>query len=373
MSVPSVLILLDQTTVTAASRLRVELTSGVEADIFDLVIPNVAGKHTKLFRDTEGRKVLISINLSTSSTKSTSSTPPLFAGFCDSADFAILDTPTIHLRGRDTTGVLIDETMTAALAAKLAGRTASDIVTTVAAKFGFTARVDKTAKVWSDAGAFPDGSSVWSCLVDLAQKEAFDLYCTAERCIVFKKRVLPDSTTRTYLVPSIGPIGPVGPIGPIPSSLTFSQDKTLALALKVKVTGYDQKAKRRITFTAESRLRNRPNYKLVEIVDHSLGTKALVRARAEAALADISKDLLVGELTSGIDPDLRPGQAVAIQFTGDQDQNFAGRYFITAVVHELTEDGAFTTTVSFASKPLAEARDMTIEEVKPPPTIPLPG
>lgn len=74
-------------------------------------------------------------------------------------------------------------------------------------------------------------------------------------------------------------------------------------------------------------------------------------------------------MQTAIDPELRPDQAIDILFAGDQDKSFEGRYLLTDVMHDVAEDGLSTTTLQFASKPLAESRDVTIEEVKPPDVI----
>jgi len=342
-------ILLDRTEITAPLRLRIELTTGIQADTFDFTIPNIGGQYSSLFLDTQGRTLTVAID-----------GPTTFTGICDEFEPETLPKPQLTLRGRDNTAILIDETITDTLARKLAGRTASRIVETVAAQFGFTADTEPTTKVWSDAGAFPAGSSVWSALVGLAQKEAFDLYVTPDKTIIFKKRALPTDTIRTWTVPA--PTGPVGS-GPVPLELSIHQAKTLALALKVKVTGYDQARNRKIVFTAESRLRNRPNYKLIELVDHSLSTRALVRARAETALVEISKNLLTGRLLVPVDPQVRPGHAIQLRFAGKQDQTFAGRYFVTTAIHNLDDTGEFTTEIHFASRPLVDARDMQVDEL----------
>ncbi|MCX7731629.1 MAG: hypothetical protein N2248_00465 [candidate division WOR-3 bacterium] len=352
---------IDRTEITRVSYLRVERTVGYEADYFSLSLPNIGGKFTALFADTEGKKVQISINQ-----------PVVFTGFCDSADFSFIPKPEISIRGRDLTGILIDETITPELSSQLKSLTASEIVQKIAQKFGFSCDVDRTTKIWSEENLFPDNTSVWAALVQLAQKEAFDLYCTPKPEIVFKKRSYPNTISRSYSIPP--PEGEF--LAPssllIPQSLAISQDKTLALALKVKVIGYDPKRKQRIVYTAESRLRNRPHYKLIEIIDHSLNTKDLVKTQAQNLLTQISKNLLTGTLTVPLDPELNPGLAISLQFLGNQDQTFAGNYIITQVTHEINFDGSATSEISFASRPLAEARDMEIEEIKPPPMLPLP-
>ncbi len=353
-------IFIDQTEITKVSYLRIERTIGYEADIFEFSLPNLKGEWTSLFANTEGKKVQIKIEKSL-----------IFTGFCDSAEFQYLPEPQITLKGRDWTGILIDETITPEMSGELKNLTASQIIQKIARKFGFGARTDPTTKVWSDENLFPDGTSVWSALVQLAEKEAYDLYCTPEKEIVFKKRTLPTLITRTYSIPP--PQGYYHPYGLIiPSSLVIYQDKTLALSLKVKVIGYDPKRKQRIVYTAESRLRNRPNYKLIEIIDHSLTTKDLVKTRAQNLLTQFSKNLLTGTIITEIDPELSPGMAISLQFLGAQDQTFASTYIITRVIHQQDLQGAFTTEIEFASRPLAESRDMEVQEIKPPPMLPVP-
>jgi len=392
-STPDILIRLAGAEISACARLSVKLSNSNRPGRLELSIPNVAGKYNSVFRvpdpadksrlkDSPGKRISLFLSLSSPSAVSRQPSAPTFTGFSDSTRFSYRQ-GIISLDGPDWSGILCDDMMSPDLAARMKGRTASSIVSLVAKQYGFAADVDATTKVWSDDNAFPDNTSIWSVLCDLATKEGFDLYCrpstlstaSIPSILVFKKRSLPTSVIRTYHVPcpggdmthssSNGIVSQAGTRG-FPVLPDFEQDDNLSLALKVKVIGYDQKRKQRITFTAESPQRNRPNYKLIEIVDHSLGTKDLVRRRAETALTDVSKNLLVGELELPIDPELAPGQAIAFIFDGDQDKSFEGKYLITDVEHSIIDSGLSTTTLTFASKPLAESRDIEIEELKPP-------
>lgn len=336
--------------------LRVERTSGLEADIFAFSIPNKNQEYTQAFKSTSGKRVEIRINGQVK-----------FTGFCDSATFQVIPEPLLEVEGRDWTGIAIDEVMTAELAAKLQGKTASGVAIVIAKHLGWTYDVDATTEVYGEYKAFAEGVSLWEAMRDLALKEAFDAYVTPEKKLVFKPRVLPAVATRIYAVPA--PSGAFSANAQVPTALSFYQDKTLTLALKVKVIGYDAKAKRRIAYTAESKLRNRPNYRLIEIVDYTLQSAGEVRSRAMAELTQISKGLVAGELLVPVDEGLEPGQAIQISGAGP----FSDKYYVTAVVHQQDEAGEFATGARFASKPLMESREMEIEQEPELKTVPQPG
>lgn len=345
MKTTDIRISLDRLVVTRVERVRVERTTGLEADIFEFSIPDPALEHTAAFKDTQGKKVEVKVKGAIR-----------FTGFCDSAEFQMVPATRIVAEGRDWTGVAIDEVLDKDLARSLRGKTASQVMQAIASHFGWSSDITATTRVYGDYKAFTEGISIWEAVRDLTQKEGFDAYVTPEKKLVFRERKLPTETARIYGMP--------GSRAQVPASMSFHQDKTLSLALKVKVIGFDEKAKRRIVYTAESKLRNRPNYKLVTVVDYSLTSKGEVRARAEAELAEISKGLVTGELVVPVDNGVEPGQAIQIRGTGSAENGgFDGRYFVTSAVDEQAEGpGEFTTTVRFASKPLVTSQDITVGE-----------
>lgn len=324
---------------------RIERSAGAEADVFEARIPNVGQRYTEQLRDTDGKRVDIKL-----------AGAVRFAGFMDSADFDVVPGAMVTLAGRDYTGILIDETMSAALAKKLRGQTASGAVGIIAREYGLTASAEATTRRYGESRAFSDGVPVWEAVRDMAEREGFDAYVTAAKVLVFKKRAVAPSPSLVLFVPPEH--GPFSTTGTLPVDLRFYQDKTLSLGLKVKAIGYDEKKKRRIVYTAESRLRNRPNYKLVEVVDYTLASKAEVRARAEAELTRISIGLVTGEATVAVADKLEPGQSVEVQNV----PSFDGLYYVERVTHEWGPQQEFVTRVAFASKPLASARDMTVGE-----------
>lgn len=345
----AVKVLLDRLEIARVHRLRVERTTGLEADVFEAAVANPAQEYTAAFRETEGKRVELRIRGAVS-----------FTGFCDSAGFPMVPRTLVTVEGRDWTGIAIDEVMDEGLAARLRGKTASQVSAAIAEHFGWASDVDATTRVYGDYKAFVEGLSAWEVIRDLAGKEGFDAYVTPEKVLVFKRRSLPEAASRVFAAP---PAPGRNPEGQVPSSLEFFQDKTLTLALKVKVIGYDEQAKRRVVYTAESKLRNRPNYRLVTITDLALRSKAEVRARAEAELVAVSKDLTTGELVVPVDEELAPGQAIAVRGCGrKEDGGFDDRYFVTSVVHQQEPDGEFTSSVRFASKPLVTSRDITVGE-----------
>ena len=95
--------------------------------------------------------------------------------------------------------------------------------------------------------------------------------------------------------------------------------------------------------------------------------------RAQNALKGLSKDLTTGSFTCGVVGRLRPGQAVDVSIphgptrTGTDGHGqsgadpFEGRYILTKVRHELAEDGRFTSTGEFATRPLTQVRTEEVE------------
>jgi prophage tail gpP-like protein len=338
-------------TITRVADILVDRSNGLDADTFQASVPNIGHEYTGAFKDTDGKRVEVEIDGAVR-----------FAGVCDSARFKLLPAPLVEIEGRDYTSILIDECMSASLAAKLQGKTASGVAVAIAKAFGLTCTPTVTTKSYGEYSAFAEGVSPWEAIKDLATKEGFEAYVSPEKDLVFRKRVVPSETARVYYVPPA--TGRYRATGQVPEGLEFYQDKLLSLALKVKVVGFDPKRKpnHRIVYTAESKKRNRPNFKLIEIVDYTLTTPGGVQARAVAELARISLGLVTGELSVTVDAGLEPGQAILV--TGPGAGPLADRYFVSRVRHGRNRLGAFTTAVSFASRPLIEARDMEVEKEK---------
>ena len=348
--------------------LSVELIGDTTADQFQLTLGNESRQYTELFKTTDGKQVGINIGGLV-----------CFSGYVDEANFNYVPEATIELVGRDFSGLLIDETVSQALASAVEGVSASVAVTRIARAFKLTPKVDRTTRVWNESGGYSAGTSVWAVVADLAEKEAFDAWVTPERELVFKARVVPATASLTLAVPpATGRWTPPGG-AIVPESLKFTTAKTLALGLKVRCIGYDPRRKRDIVYTAESALRNRSNYRVIELRDRSLVTKADVAARAQNALKGLSKDLTMGSFTCEVVGALRPGQAVDVvmpkgkgergngQGEGERGNGkvgadpFEGRYILTKVRHELAEGGRFSTTGEFASRPLTQIRTEEVE------------
>uniref|UniRef100_A0A7C6EEL1 Phage late control D family protein n=1 Tax=candidate division WOR-3 bacterium TaxID=2052148 RepID=A0A7C6EEL1_UNCW3 len=337
-------ILLDNIEINKVSRLMIHKTVHFDADYFEFEIPNSADEFTDLFYGTSGEKIEIGI-LPPSAQNQKPTT--VFRGFCDTCDFSYIPQKTILVKGRDYTGFLIDEIISQELAAKLSGKTASQIVNIIANHYQYQSQVKATSNVYYDEKLYSEGTSVWSVITELATKEGYDAFCTSDKKIVFQPRILSEDIKRVYSLNS--------QYGQIPSNLEFAQDKTLSLALKVEVIGYDPKAKRKIHYLAESPLRNRPNFKIITHKDFNLKTKDQVRLLAETLLKEYSKDLIIGSLIIPVDPEIEPSDCIQIKAV-----KMAGNYYVTDVTHEYSVAG-FTTRIDFSSKALTEAR--TVEQL----------
>lgn len=328
-------ITLDDKEITKVRRLRVEKNTHAEADIFDFDIDNHKDRYTEIFYSTSGELIEVEIDGAI-----------CFKGFVDNAGFSYFPEQIINVTGRDYTGLLVDEIVSKDLARRFSGKTASQIIEQIAKYYSFTSEVDATKSIYYREKLYAEGTSVWEVVRTLTQKEGFDAYVTKDKKIIFKQREIPSQAKRVFAMDKNE--------GIVPAELVFDQDKTLSLALKVKVIGYSPRTKKRISYTAESSRRTRTSYKLVTVRDFSLKNKAEVKARAEALLRDYSRDLMTGSLLYPIDAEMDPGDAIEIKGV-----ELAGKYYTTDVVHNKELSG-FTTELKFASKVLTEAK--TVEE-----------
>lgn len=328
-------IALDDKEITRVRRLSVTKNVAAEADMFEFEIENSHDRYTKIFHETQGDLIEVKIDGLV-----------CFAGFVDTADFRYFPEETITVAGRDYTGLLIDEIVSKVLALRFASKTASQIVEQVAKYYGYTSAAQRTSAVYLEEKLYAEGTAVWEVIRTLAEKEGYDAWVTKDKVIVFKKREMPTDVRRVLSLESKD--------GVVPNLLEISQDKTLSLSLKVRVIGYDPKAKVKLCYTAESSKRTRSTYKIATVRDFTLKNKAEVKARAEALLRDYSKDLTVGNIRIPVDPEIEPGDAIDIKGI-----ELAGRYFVTDVLHNLDTAG-FTTEVRFASKVLTEVK--TVED-----------
>lgn len=324
-------IILDDKEITKVRNLRVERNTHAEADIFEFGIGNERDRYTDIFYETKGELIEIEIIGTV-----------CFRGFADTSDFTYVPEQMINIAGRDYTGLLVDEIVSKNLARRFSGKTASRIIQQIAKYYGFESETDSTKSVYYKEKLYAEGTSVWEVIRTLTEKEGFDAYVTKDKKIIFKKREIPSQVKRIFSLTKGE--------GLIPSQLTINQDKTLSLALKVKVIGYDPRMKQKIIYTAESSKRTRMSYKLITVRDFSLKSKPEVKARAEALLRDFSKDLTTGSLLYPVDAEVEPGDAIEIKGIG-----LADRFFVTDVTHNKDLSG-FTTELQFASKVLTEAK-----------------
>lgn len=329
-------IILDDKEITKVRRLRVEKNTSTEADMFEFDIDNYKDRYTSIFYETSGELIEIKIDGEV-----------CFRGFVDTAGFSYVPEQVINVAGRDYTGLLIDEIVNKLLVRKFSGKTASQIVEQIAKYYGFTSEVDATRNVYYEEKLYAEGTSIWEVVRTLTEKEGFDAYVTPDKKIIFKKREIPTQSKRVFALDKNE--------GIVPAELKFDQDKTLSLALKVKVIGYSPGAKKRISYTAESPKRSRSSYKLVTIRDLTLKNKAEVKARAEALLRDYSKNLTTGSLLYPVDPKMEPGDAIEIKGI-----ELADIFYVTGVIHN-EELSGFTTGLEFASKILTEAKTVEAE------------
>lgn len=342
-------ILLDNIEISKVRRLLIHKTVGFEADFFEFDINNEKDEYTDLFFGTSGEKIEIGIlppDLSLRARQSADEAIPVFRGFCDACDFIYIPERIISVKGRDYTGFLIDEIISKELAAKFSGKTASQITKIIADHYSYQSEIKSTSNVYNEEKLYSEGTSVWAVITELATKEGFDAFVTKDKKIVFQPRIIKEDIKRVYSITK--------QYGQIPAQLEFSQDKTLSLALKVEVIGYNPKAKKRIRYIAESPLRNRPNYKIITHRDYNLTNKEQVRLLAESLLREYSKDLIIGSMTLPVDPGLDPSDCIQIKAV-----KLANKYYTTDVIHEYSTEG-FTTKLQFASKALTEAR--TVEQ-----------
>lgn len=328
-------IILDDKEITKVRRLRIEKNTAAEADIFEFEIDNHKDRYTVIFYDTSGELIEIEIVGTV-----------CFRGFVDAVGFSYVPEQVINVTGRDYTGLLIDEIVSKDLARRFSGKTGSQIVEQIAKYYGFTSEVDVTRNKWYEEKLYAEGTSVWEVVRTLTEKEGFDAYVTKDKKIIFKLRKIPSQIKRVFALNKKE--------GIVPAELHIDQDKTLSLALKVKVIGYSQRGKRRISYTAESSRRTRSSYKLVTVRDFTLKSKPEVKARAEALLRNYSRELMTGVLSYPVDPEVNPGDAIEIKGI-----ELADIFYVTDVIHNKELSG-FTTELKFASKVLTEAK--TIEE-----------
>ena len=328
-------IILDDKEITKARRLRIEKNTTAEADIFEFEIDNHKDRYTEIFYGTSGELIEIEIVGTV-----------CFRGFVDAAGFSYVPEQVIDVTGRDFTGLLIDEIVSKDLARRFSGKTGSQIVEQIAKYYGFTSEVDATRNVCYEEKLYAEGTSVWEVVRTLNEKEGFDAYVTKDKKIIFKLRKISSQVKRVFALNKKE--------GIVPAELHIDQDKTLSLALKVRVIGYSERAKRRISYTAESTMRNRPNYKIVTVRDFTLKNKPEVKTRAEALLRDYSRELMIGTLSYPVDPEMEPGDAIEIKGIELTDI-----FYVTDVIHN-KEISGFTTELKFASEVLTEAK--TVEE-----------
>jgi hypothetical protein len=354
-------ILLDDKTITRARRLHVHLSAEPCADDFEFELDNTADQYTSHFVNTKGQKLAISIakNQSPSASSAPSAVQYLnvFNGLCDSIDFKYHPEQVISAQGRDYTGLLIDEIITPSLAEKFSGKSASQIVSIIAREYGFTADATSTKSTDLDDKLYTPGTHVWAVVVELAKKCSFDCFVTKDRVISFKSRKESTDIKRTYSLSVLSAVNSSNLLHP--SNLEFSKDLTDSLALKVEIIGYDTKRKERISYIAESPLRNRDNYKIISETHLELKTSADVKLCAENKLKEYSKDLITGSCIIPIDPELEPSDCIQFKNGG-----FAGTYYLTDVTHDCDKSGEIT-TLQFASKVLFEVKT---KEQKFPPT-----
>ena len=316
-------------------RLHIEKNTQSEANIFNFTIENGADRYTNIFYQTIGELIEVGI-----------SGIVCFRGFVDNAGFKYIPQQMIEVAGRDHTGLLIDEIVSADLATRFYSKTSSQIIKLICDKYGFEADIETTGSTYLEDKAYAEGSSVWDVVRGLAEKEGVDAYVTKDKRLVFKKREIPTQTKRVYALKPTE--------GIVPASLDIEQDKTLSSALKVRVIGYDPKAEEKIVSTAESSDRKRANYKIVTVRDNTLGNKKEVTARAEALLRQYSKELVTGSLSTPLDPEVDEGDGIEIKGI-----ELAGQYYVTDVIHDYGVAGK-TTELRFSSKVLSEAK--TVEE-----------
>jgi len=333
-------ILVDDKTIIQPRHLGLRKTVNPEADSFDFEIENTRDRYTDIFYQTTGERTAIELQGILQ-----------FKGLCDSCEFHYFPESIIFAQGRDYTGLLIDEIITPTLSAKFSGKTASQIVETIAKQYGFKYDITRTTKTGFDEHLYSPGTPVWSAVAELAQKHNFDAYITKEGILIFKERKLSTEVKRVFSFDK--------KFGTVPTFLHFAQDKTDSLALKLEVIGYDPKAKKRISYLAESPLRNRDNYKILTETRLDLITKSDLRLYAEARLKQYSKDLVTGHLLIPGDPELEPSDCIEFK-----EMKMSNRYYITEVIHNVSVNG-FTTELDFASKEFTEARTQELEFLKP--------
>lgn len=332
---PEVRVLVDELELTRPASLELELSVGIEADAFQFTVENPGDKYTDLLFDTQGKQAKVELQGRLK-----------LRGILDSADFKMLPEATVDCSGRDMTGVLIDELVPEALADRLVGKS-SRIVSLIAKEYKFVVDADEGTASF-EAGALPAGTSVWAVVRTCAEKDGFDAYVDETGTLLYKRREVPSAVSLSLAAGK-------ATAGVRPASLAFHQDKTLSLALKVKVIGYDTGKKRRIVYTAESKLRNRPNYKLIEVIDLTLTDAGQVRARAEALLQAYSKGLVCGSFV--LPWEYAPARRQAVEIAGCR---LEGRYFVTGAKFSYS-GSEMSATVAFANRVLAFGRDMKIE------------
>lgn len=324
-------ILLDDKKITRVQSLHLGKNTRAEANDFNFTIENGGDRYTDIFYQASGELIQVEI-IGTI----------CFRGFVDTADFPYIPQEMITVSGRDYTGLLIDQIVSSELAIYFTGKTASQIVGVIADKYGFKKDLEATANTYLEDKLYAGGMPAWDVIRSLAEKEGFDAYVTKDKVVVFKKREISSNIKRVY--------SPYPKLGIVPSQLEITQDKTLTLALKVQVIGYDPTQKYRISYIAASNKCNRENYKIITVWDETLKSKKEVAARAEALLRQYSNELTTGSLIVPVDTDLEPGDGIEIKGI-----KLAGKYYVTDADIDYGVQG-FLTTVKFASKVLTEAK-----------------
>lgn len=326
----------DDLAIGLVASLSVRLSTRPEADSYQATFPNEDDRYTGLLKDTQGRTVRVAIEGDVK-----------LSGICDSATFGY-GPGVIEIAGRDWAGVLVDEVAPESLLGRLKGKRSHEGLRLIASEYGFGLAADTGSWTFPEEQGQQAGTRVWEIVRNYAEMEGFDVWVDPQRVIQFHARTVPGSASRVYRVGGAGP-------GIRPIAVSLAQDKTLSLALKVRVIGYDSDRGRRIVYTAESPLRNRPNYKLIEVPDYSLTTDAAVRRRAEVLLAAYSMGLVTGEVV--VPWSDAPARREAIELVGCA---WADRYYVVGLSYELSPGGRVA-RVSFANRALAYGRDMEIE------------
>ena len=243
----------------------VDITGGFEADYFTVEFRYSDLEIFKKIWDAKGERVKIEIE-----------GKEVFRGIIDVAEYHPFE-GRIMIEGRDLTALLQDEIL--GNISEIQGKRSHEIVEILGKKVGLKVKAEKGEKVFglSENKILGENETLWDIIKYFAMEEGFRAYVRRDTLYfgpAAQKKVRYRFKKGDF------------------ETLVFEQSKTLSLAVKVEVVGYDPEKKRKVIGRAESPLKNRPGTKTIRIREVGIKTKEQAEKRAKAILKDISNKMI---------------------------------------------------------------------------------